>query len=180
MPTNLAPWMRDKFDELMDLIGIWIVYGRSDHRFRCHRCADPDTLDSGPGCGDCFGTGFKTTLERWKAYMSSGLGRQRPAEVHALGIGYSPEMKMFIFSKQHQIPTVGDRFFQVEWNQPRDLVVSRNAQPTRLVHVYRVEFHETNVAAEVIYNTAHCEFQDEALRTYEHQLLGTPITISRF
>jgi hypothetical protein len=169
-----------EFDQLMDEIGIWAVYTRSDHRFPCTECTDLDNHDSAPDCGACFGTGFRVTLERWLIYGTDALRRSQPVEVPEVKPGLLEEPTFFVFSRAKDRPVRNDSFFIVEWNLERDDLASRGGQPTRLIHVARVDYIDRPIAGKMIYNVAHCTLVDEAARQFERALLTRPITISRF
>lgn len=171
--------LKDQFNEFMDQIGIWVVYTRSDHRFRCIDCYNIDTGDSPADCSTCFGTGYKVSLERWLVYYSNSLARPTPVEGQLLRPGIIAENSNYIFSRATERPVVGDRVFVVEWDKPRDLIPSHGARPVNIVQALRVHFVEPQIAGQVIYYIAHCKFVTEAVLQYEQVLGSTPIRISR-
>src|SRR6266566_6080917 len=117
---TLAPDTTKHFDALMDRIGIWVVYTRSDRRFVCRDCFNPITNDSPPGCGTCFGTGFKTTLERWKVFYTNRISRTGVLEMPLTTAGFSPEHTVYIFTRTDMAPVLNDYVYIVEWDRFRD------------------------------------------------------------
>ena len=101
------------YDDLMDAVGIWIVYTRSDHRFRCRECYNYFTDDSNVSCSSCFGTGYKVTLERWKVYYTNRLSRAAGIEIPLTRGGFSPEHMAYIFTRTDMVPVEEDRVFIV-------------------------------------------------------------------
>jgi hypothetical protein len=170
---------KGSFDTLLKQIGVWAVYTRSDRRFRCTECFDRFNNDSRPDCSTCFGTGYRVTLERWLVFPTNALFRARPANVPQTPAGFDPNHPYFIFTRAKNKPAQGDRFFIVEWNQPRDLVVPRAAQPTRIVQALEVIYVDHEIAGELIYNVTNCLFRNEAIGQYETALFSTSISVSR-
>jgi hypothetical protein len=168
-----------QFDTLIQDIGIWAVYTRSDPRFPCMSCVDLDNHDSSPSCGACFGTGKKVVLERWLVYPTDALRRSQPVDVPVVRPGLIEEPTFFVFSRAKDRPSRNDYFLIVEWNLGRDELATRGGQPTRLVHAARIDYIDRPIAGQMIYNVAHCELVDEAAKQFEHALLSRPVAISR-
>jgi hypothetical protein len=179
MAHNVHDVFKDQFNDFLDQIGIWVIYTRSDPRFRCKECFDLNTRDSPANCSSCFGTGFKVNLERWLVYPSNSLNFPAPVEAPLIRPGILSDTSTFIFSRATERPVVGDRVFIVEWNESRDLIVPRNASPVSIVQVLRIHFVEPLIAGQVIYYTSHCKFVTEAIHQYEQALAEVPIRISR-
>jgi len=170
---------KSHFNDLLDRIGVWVIYTNGDRRFRCTECFDRFTGDSRPDCGFCFGTGYKVSLERWLAFISNALFRGRAADVPHTAIGYDPNHTYFVFTRSKDIPARGDRFLVVEWNMRRNDVPIFGGQPTRLVHVLEVLYVENEIVGELIYNNANCLIRDDAIAQYEKVLLSAPIALTR-
>lgn len=171
--------LREQVDTLIEEIGIWVIYTRSDRRFHCTTCFNLDTRDARSDCENCFGTGYRTQLQRWLAYYSESLVRPAPANVQLLKPGFTETGENVIFTRARNIPTAGDRFFIVEWNTPRDRVATHSGQPLRILEALRIDKVEPHIAAEVIYHTAHCGPITEVISRLEPVLLRAPISISR-
>jgi hypothetical protein len=179
MSHVLSPNFKAQFLKTLKLSGIPVVYTRSDRRFPCRACSGPDEDGGQADCQNCFGTGFKLTLERWFVTYSNTLARLTTPQVPLTKDGYTNDNNAFIFSRAEDRPTPMDRFFVVEWDQPRDQVFTLNAQPLRIIQAYIIIYAEANIAGEVIYNTSHCDFVTESKAQYERALLRTPLTVSR-
>lgn len=178
MDRGLVATVDRGFDWTLQKFGLWVVYTRSDHRFRCTHCFDLDTNEAPADCEFCFGTGFKTNLERWYVIYSNSLVRAG-AYTPLARIGWTTEHTPYVFTKPHLIPSRGDRFFIVEWDQKPEDIPVRQAQPVRILETIRITFIEPNIAGRVIYYTNHCEFVTEAKVQYESVLLGQQIRITR-
>jgi hypothetical protein len=178
MHNPLADRLKEAFNNLLDRIGIWAVYTRSDRRFPCRLCYNLDTNDARANCGACFGTGYRVQLERWMGYYTHNLRRSSSIESSLSSIGWTLEEEPIFFTRPQQIPTLGDRIFIVEWDRRRDLVPSKG-RPVRIAEVLQVVFVEPMIAGEVIYRASHCDVLGENTRDYERALLGTPINITR-
>lgn len=178
MSHFLAPESIKVYDDLMEHIGVWVVYTRSDHRFRCRECWNYFTNDSVTSCSNCFGTGFKVTLERWKVFYSNRVSRAAGIEVPLTRGGFSPEHMVYIFSRTDQIPVEQDRVFIVEWDVPRDSVPSREGRPKRLVQALQILYIEPFYIGQQIYLLNHCGIIQESVRAYEPILLRSPIPIT--
>lgn len=176
MSHVLAPGSIAEFNLLMDQIGIWVIYTRSDHRFRCRDCYNYFTNDSAPTCSTCFGTGYKVSLERWKVYYTNRVSRAAGIEVPLTRGGFSPEFMAYIFTRNKNIPVEEDRVFIVEWDRSRDDVPKMEARPTRIVQALRVLYIEQFYIGQEIYLLNHCGIVQESVRGYEPILLRTPIT----
>lgn len=178
MDPRLAAFSSNGFDYVTDKFGIWLVYTRSDRRFLCQDCYNIDTHESVANCSTCFGTGYKTRLERWFAVYSNSLLRGSSA-TPLTRIGWTTEHTPYVFVNKSLIPTRGDRFFVVEWDQPPNSVRPLQGQPVKIFEALRITFIEPNQAGTPIYFTCSCEFVTEAVKQYEQVLIGNPITISR-
>lgn len=179
MPRSLGPKIREKFERTLDRVGSWLVYTRSDHRFPCADCVEAPGESARADCSTCWGTGFRTQLERWWGYYAQSVRRLAPTEIPLVQPGWSNEHQPFVFTRSRDVPVVGDRFLIVEWDQPLDLVVRRGAQPLRIVDHLRVVFTEPHMAGEVCFYTAHCQYINETNRQVEPLLLRTPIRVTR-
>lgn len=179
MSHTVSPIFKQQFLFNLKLMGIPVIYTRSDRRFLCRLCTTPDGDGGRADCGNCFGTGYNVTLERWFVGYSNTLARLSTAQVPLARDGYTNNNNAFIFSRPEDRPVATDRFFVVEWDQKRDEVFRRAAQPIRLVQAYIVLYAEANIAGEVIYHTSHCDFVSESRAQYERALLSTPVTVSR-
>lgn len=179
MSHNLAPNIQRPFESLLDRIGLWTVYTRSDYRFRCRLCFDLDTREARADCEACFGTGYRVTLERWKVYYTQSLRRATSVDEPLEIPGWATENKPYIISRKQDIPRIGDYFFIVEWNQPRDKITTLGGQPVRILQALRVLFVDPQIAGEVCYNISTCEFVTEKAWAFTRNLLTTPITVSR-
>jgi hypothetical protein len=179
MSHSLGATTIKQFDNLIDKIGIWTVYTRSDHRFRCRDCWDYDTNSSAPDCGTCFGTGFRVTLERWLTYYTNRISRVAGVDTPLTRAGFSPEHNAYIFTRHRNIPVEQDRFFIVEWDKDRDRIPVEGGRPARLVQALRVIFVETFYIGREIYYLAHCGIHQEAIKQYEPNLLRSPLTVTR-
>src|SRR6266705_3051678 len=117
MSDNLlgSTTIRD-FERLLDEIGIWVVYTRSDHRFRCRKCWNYFTNDADPHCDSCFGTGYKVELERWKIFYSNRFSSGATIEITLTRAGFTPEFNTYMFSRTDMQPTFEDKVFLVEWD----------------------------------------------------------------
>lgn len=179
MSHALAPTFKAQFLNVLKLSGIPVIYTRSDRRFICRQCSSPDGDGGRADCGNCFGTGYKVTLERWFVTYSNSLARLSFPQVPLTRDGYTQNNNAFFFSRPEERPVEMDRFFVVEWDQKRDDVFRRAAQPVRIFQAYLVVYAEANIAGEVIYHTSHCDFVSEAKAQYERALLATPVQVSR-
>lgn len=173
--------LRRKFRErMLKPDGVWVVYTRSDPRFRCTACFD---LDRGSAtrqdCGTCFGTGYRVTLERWKVYSSHSIFRARTSQDRLTWAGWTAEHSPVVFTQAADVPRPQDRIFLVEWDRTTE-DPPYGAQPTRIAAAFEVSFVEPLIAGGgVVYYTCHTQVADEARAAYEHALLPTPIQVTR-
>ena len=165
--------MQERFQDLIESIGIWLVYTRSDQRFRCRTCWNPDTQDSPPDCGGCFGTGWQVSLQGVLGVYTNSLTRVRFADAPLTPIGLTAEHTPVVFTRYTDVPQVGDRYLVVEWSQERDQIPF-GAQPVRVVEALRVRFVEPQIAGEVVFYMAHCDFVSESRSAYERALMAQP------
>jgi hypothetical protein len=179
MPHDDAPQLKRVFDETLKKIGTWVVYTRSDHRFRCIDCYNLDTGDSRVDCERCFGTGYLTTLERWLVYPSTSLLRPSPTAVDLLKAGFTNLAGFFVYTRAEEVPVANDRFFVVEWTVPRDEIFKGFGQPFRIQEALRIDYPEPNLAGQVIFYTANCEQITETVKRLERVLLQAPIRVTR-
>jgi hypothetical protein len=176
MSHALAPSAITNFNNLMDKIGIWVVYTRSDHRFRCRDCFNYFTNDSAPSCSTCFGTGFRVSLERWKVYYTNRISRAAGIEIPLTRAGFNPDHMAYIFTRNKDTPVDLDRVFIVEWDVPRDDVPVRAGRPKRIVQALQILYTEQFYIGQEIYLLNHCGIVQESIKSaYEPILLRTPI-----
>lgn len=178
MSHVLAPSTIQHFNDLMDSIGVWVIYTRSDHRFRCRECWNYNTNDAPPDCSTCFGTGFKVSLERWKVYYTNRFSRAAGIEIPLTRAGFSPEHMAYIFTKASNAPVEQDRVFIVEWDQLRDNIPTYEGRPKRVVQALRILYPEPFFIGQEIYLANHCGIVQENIQAVEPVLLRTPITKS--
>jgi hypothetical protein len=179
MSHVLSQTFKDQFLSTLKLMGIPVIYTRSDRRFVCRECSGPDEDGGRADCANCFGTGFNVTLERWFVGYSNTLARLSTPQVPLSRDGYTNDNNAFIFSRPEDQPVAMDRFFVVEWDKKRDDVFRLAAQPLRIIQAYMVLYAEANIGGEVIYHTSHCDFVTESKAQYERALLRTPVNVSR-
>ncbi len=179
MSLSLAPPIIRAFEDLLERIGIWAVYTRSDPRFRCQACWNLDTREAKADCGTCFGTGFRVTLERWPVVYTQSLRRAAPGRTELELTGWANENDPYVITRKKDVTRVGDYFYIVEWNQPRDRITRYGGQPVRIVQVLRVINIDPQIAGEVCYYINHTEILTEIARQHSEALLSTPITVSR-
>jgi hypothetical protein len=179
MSHNLSNTFKSKFLSIIKLMGIPVIYTRSDRRFVCRECSGPDEDGGRADCSNCFGTGYNVTLERWFVGFSNSLHRLVSPDVPLSRDGYTNNNNGYFFSRPEDRPVVTDRFFVVEWDKKRDDVFRLESQPLRIVQAYIILYAESNIAGEVIYHTSHCEFVSESRAQYERALLRTPVRVSR-
>ncbi len=178
----LASVLQQRFQLHLDQAGVWMVYTRSDPRFPCRECtqlAPLSTRDHRVTCGTCFGTGKQVTLERWLVYYSNVL---RPTSIPTTSltpIGWTTEHQPVIFTRHRDIPSIGDRFFLVEWDRGRDQVPYPGSRPIRIAESNEVTWVEPMIAGEVIYYAVHCNITTENLRDYETALFQTTVQETR-
>lgn len=164
------------YHDLLEKIGVWIVYTRSDHRFRCRDCWNYFTNDGRLNCQSCFGTGYVTSLERWKVFYSNRLSRNSGIEVPLTRAGFSPENMVYVYSRVDQMPQVQDRIFVVEWDVARDDVAGpKEGRPKRLVQALRVLYIEPFFIGQQIYLLNHMGIIQEDISIFEPILLKAPI-----
>ena len=183
MPLAVSPQavdLREYFKVVLNQSGVWAVFTRSDHRFRCRDCFNPTTRDARISCSNCFGTGYNVTLERWRVTVTQTLFRSRSLGAPLIETGWGSQHEPVVFSRWEDIPEIGDRFFFVEWDQD----VERNpygAQPTKISEIFIVTYREPEYAAGgMIYNASHGELITDSVRVVLPALLKTPIDITRF
>jgi len=164
------------YHDLIERIGVWIIYTRSDHRFRCRDCWNYWTNDGKMNCDSCFGTGYVTNLERWKVFYTNRVSRNAGIEVPLTRAGFSPENMVYIFSRTDHEPQVQDRIFIVEWDVPRDDIPKKEGRPTRLVQALRVLYVEPFFIGQQIYLLNHMGIIQEDIDVFEPILMRTPIT----
>jgi hypothetical protein len=179
MSHAFADTMQEWYEQILEKSAIWVVYTRSDHRFRCIECYNLDTGSSRADCGKCFGTGFKVHLERWFAHYSTTLVRPNNELYPLTKIGFSADFASFIFTRHPLVPVLNDRIFLVEWSLGRDEIAQKGGQPTRLVEALRIRFAEPLPAGKTIYYTAHCDTVSEDRAAYERALFTTPMSATR-
>lgn len=171
----LSPSAIKHFEGLLDRIGIWVVFTRSDHRFRCRDCFNPITNDSPPGCGTCFGTGYKTTLERWKVYYTNRISRATVLEMPLTTAGFSPEHTVYLFTRADMAPLLNDYAYIVEWDRFRNDIDIFAGRPKRIVQALRVLYSEPFFIGQQIYLLNHCGLVPEVIQAVEPILLRTDI-----
>ena len=175
MSNILGPQTIKHYDDLMDLIGIWVVYTRSDKRFKCRTCWNYFTNDAAVSCSDCFGIGYKTTLERWKVYYTNRVSRNASISVPLTRDGFSAEHMAYIFTRTDMVPEVQDRVFVVEWDVQKDNIPTYKGRPKRLVQALRVLFIEPFFIGQQIYLLNHCGIVQESIHQYEPILMRKDI-----
>jgi len=163
-----------QFTHLIDSIGIWVVYTRSDPRFVCRKCWNPDKRDADPACGTCFGTGFQVELQKWKVYLSNILRKTTPLESDITDVGFSNEQSIFVFSKAVDAPVINDRYFLVEWDEAESNI-AKFGQPLRLLNIYRVTFIQPMLVDGVSHYISHTDSQREVINKVEPVLMKTGV-----
>jgi hypothetical protein len=148
-PANLSVLGADFEDWLRDH-GRWVVYARADRRFKC-RCYDQETQSSGlsqdggppsPGDNDCplcFGTGYKTGLERMKSYVAYDI-RKTYSTRSGIAPAYVGEVDTsgaVIYLRGGAYPQKLDLVFETEWDVPYSRVATQGT-PTRLVRAWEI------------------------------------------
>ncbi len=155
----------------------WIlaIYTRSDRRFVCKKCYNPDTRDAPVNCDECFGTGYKTDLEPWWVRYTTTLRRMPKPELQVTSAGDMDERFIYVIPEEDKIPVVQDLFFRVEWNIPPKDVEARGGRPVRVIDAVRVHDIDLEEFGGTISHIADCLFETESLNAFAKAILNRPL-----
>lgn len=168
----------EQLDKTIDMVGVWLLYTRTDRRFRCTHCYSPVEGGSRPDCSTCFGTGYQVELERWLCFYTNSIRRTGDVQSPLNPTGFNPNHTDFVFSKRDNIPVAGDIFFLVGWNRERKQVPA-GGRPVRVDQALEVSYVEPLIAGETIYYLSHCFSKDYSKRAFEQVIHGVTIVRTR-
>lgn len=112
------PNIRKQFKDVLNKYGYTVIYIRADKRFRCACYNEKNGEAKLSGCAKCFGTGYKTTVEkvftrRTPLSMPETLVSVRktvnPGNIVVAGYTYYMEHTV--------IPKSGDMIYEVVWSK---------------------------------------------------------------
>lgn len=153
------PAARRDFEYILEQHGVWMIHVRLDKRFACQHCT-PETVSR---CGQCLGTGYKTSVCRTRVMLTKPHIATIPEGNSVGGLITNTSLRAY-FPVNATPPLVGNLLLEVIWNVSGINNQKTSGEPRELLHVLAIEQCEAQYwSGALSFYSTQVEVQDSRL-----------------